>query len=267
MALNRKRLSTALSVIHEENGHIFRSGFFDNVSGDVHSNAIATRDPKLLRLYMCLTSILMDLWNIETICLRLAWQKNLWSQDQLDNDLWLQFGGCDISLFHIELRSIFDYLAKVINIISDSPEQVPGKSFNKLRNWVSKSESNVAILGADLAQLVASCEWFDDIREARDSMLHRGAHTLVFLTKDRITFQIITGIDTLSLPDEVMYDKNVADFELYAGLHIAYLLSSLEDISKLIRSRMNLKRGHHGAQSSSPGLRIVRNWIERILSP
>lgn len=187
----------------------------------------------------------------------------MWTQSQLEETLWIQFGACNIDLFHVEFRSVSDYLAKVIDAVSDSPGQVP-HSFEKLKNWVIKTH-NTQRLGKDLAKVVLSCEWFDDLRMVRDSIVHKGGFTLVFPVRDRILFQVHEGRHRKVLIPEIMFNENVADFELYAGLYFGYLVAYLEKVSELIDKRLDLKKIGSDAKSYHSGLRVIHDWIRRVL--
>lgn len=116
----------------------------------------------------------------------------------------------------------------------------------------------------DSTQVMPFCEWFDDLREVRNSIVHRGGFTLVFLEKGKILFQVYEKNGKVLIP-EIMFNKNVADFELYAGLYIGYLMTYLEDVSALIHKRLNLKKIGSNAKSYHSGLRVVRNWIQQVL--
>lgn len=262
MALNKQRLNIALSTIHKEEMGYFSSGQFVDLMSHVHVNV--AMGAKLHELYSCLQFLHQDIWNVETIALRLVWQKDLWTRNQLDETLWMQFGAGDIDLFHVEFRSIFDYLAKIVGTISDSPGQVP-HSFEKLKNWVAKSHNNAQRLGKDLARVALSCEWFDDLKIVRDSIIHKGGFTLVFPVRGRILFQVHEGVNRKVLMPEIMFNENVADFELYAGLYIGYLIAYLEEVSELIYKRLNLKKVGSNAKSYHPGLRVLRDWIKQVL--
>ena len=92
--------------------------------------------------------ILNDLQIIETIINRVAWQNDLRNSNQLDEWKWKSFSECDINLFNIHIRSIFDYAAKIIQISADKPKSCKMKSFKKLRNWLIKNPESNSILGA-----------------------------------------------------------------------------------------------------------------------
>jgi len=209
---------------------------------------------------------------METIALRLAWQKDLYTQGHLDMVLWITFAASDIEHFHVEFRSLFDYLAKAIRNISDRPGQVTDKGFKKLRNSLDASrrevnaERHIHDLGEDLARFVLSCEWFGDLKQVRESVVHSGGFTLVFPTEGRILFQVYEKGAKKVLVPEIMFNANVVDFELYAGLYIGYLIAYLEDFSELARKRLDLEWVDGRTQSYHPGLRVVQDWIKQVLS-
>ena len=68
---------------------------------------------------------------------------------------------------------------------------------------------------------------------------------------------------------EVMYNENVADFELYAGMYYGYLIAFLESFSEVMKNRLPEGKMHFG--SGNPridyGKKIppVYLWIEKLL--
>jgi len=160
-------------------------------------------------------------------------------------------------------------LAKVIKRVSDRPEQVPDEGFNVLKTWSAKSDDNVKRLGKDLAELVFSVDWFDDLKNVRDVSVHQGGMTLVFLEKDRILFQILKGYEHLISIPEIMYNENVVDFELYAGMYFGYLITFLEDFATAIERR--LPKGKYSFGVGNPRkvyreLPVIYSWIEKLLN-
>ncbi len=262
MTLDKQRLNTALSTIHSDERGYFASGEFVDLTGDVYVKIFERRDLNKLNTY--LGFIVQDLWNIETIAFRLKWQQNLLAQNQLNDAYWMSFVRCDVDLFHIEFRSIFDYIAKIVCSVSDSPGQVKAKSFEKMRNWVTEPR-NAKKLGDDLVKLVQSCEWFSALKDTRDSIVHNGANTLIFQEKDKILFQVHQGIKRKVVVPEVMFNQNVVDFELYAGLHTGYLLAYLEEVAKVVYNRINIKKSSKGnTKSYHSGLHVINDWIKQV---
>jgi hypothetical protein len=267
MPIRKDKLKIASSTIQkdEEGGYFSPSKFVMSLTNIMLNTRMGEKLPPI---YSFIQYASQDVNNIETITTRLAWERDLWSNKQLDVGTWMSYAECDIDLFHIEIRSIFDYLAKVIKRVSDQPEQVHDEGFNVLKTWLSKSNDNVERLGKDLAELVFSVDWFDDVKNIRDVSVHQGGMTLVFLEKDRILFQILKGYKYLVSIPEIMYNENVVDFELYAGMYFGYLIAFMEDFATVIERR--LPKGKFSFGAGNPRkvyqeLPIIYSWIERLL--
>lgn len=270
--ININRLKCALSTIHKKNKEIFQSGKFFELLGEVHGKAGTNHN--LRKLLSMLSSIWQYLIIIYDDILQLYQQKKLYNlcsiktlfQKRLDKESWMRFATINIKHFYIDYRSLFDFLAEAIGLVSDSPGQIP-TSFNKLKKWINNKPNRVIKLGEDLAEVVRSCDWFEDLRDVRDSIIHKGALILVFPTKDKILFQIHDKNLKRKIlePKIIMNNENVADFELYAGLYIGYLIAYLEEVSELIISHLNLSINKLTSKSYHKGLHIIYKWIEKVL--
>ncbi len=160
MPIRKEKLKIAISTIQKgEEGGYFSSSLFIRTLMYVSLNT--RMGEKFPPISSFMNYISQDIGNIETITARLEWQRDLWSNNKIDVGKWCSFTGCDIDIFHVEMRSIFDYVAKIIKRISNQPEQVPDEGFNILKTWLTKSEDNSQRLGEDLAELVLSVDWFD----------------------------------------------------------------------------------------------------------
>ena len=259
-AIDRSRLQSTLSLIKHDEIGFFTNGKFIELSSLIQLEASKGRE--INQLYRLTHYISQDVWNLLTILSRLEWQKNLVMENKLDDGLWSLFVATDIYVFHSELRSIFDYIAKIIQLISNTPGKA--RSFTQLKNWVSKPE-NAGKIGKDLSNFVSSCHWFYDIRAIRDNLIHDGAEPLVFPSKGRILFLMRTSDYKKIMIPEIMFNENVVDFELYAGLYMAYLLIYLEEFSELVNKHLNLNKFNSMAKGYHPGLGITREWINKIL--
>jgi len=241
MNINVDRLKTALSLISkEDNQFVIRSNFISfttNVKfNSLHKHDYAERIEKFVGF------INSDLSDIHNIIERMNFQLELWKKYNITISEWIGFTKLDIELFHIKIRSIFDYIAKIIQRASDLPEQVPDKSFQDIKEWLEKNEENKIKLGPELADLFSHCEWFAYIKETRDWDIHRGAEAAVFLNQDRIVFQIYRSTLEKSVDiSEIMYNENIAFFDFYAGLYTGYLLAFLEEVSDVITRKICLK--------------------------
>jgi len=272
MPIDKEKLRTALSTFQKtEEGYKCPSEFV-KLWNNVRLNSIA--GVKLPSIGSFLQYITIDLTNIETISSRLVWELELVDKGALNVWQWMRFAQCDIDVFHIEIRSIFDYLGKVIQRVSDHPENVPDKGFNDLSNWLvdekgNPKKENVERFGEDLAKLVLSVDWFDDIKNVRDETLHRGADTMVFPEKGRILFQISKHYRNLVSFPEVQYNDNVIDFELYAGVYFGYLIDLLENASQVVEKRLPPRKSAYGAGNPYKGykkqLPAIYDWIRKVL--
>lgn len=258
--IDRSILRDALSLIKRDETRFFTDGKFVDLSSTIQLESSKSRE--INQLYRLTHYITQDVWNLLTIISRLEWQKNLVAEDKLDSGRWSYFVAIDIYVFHSELRSIFDYIAKIIHLISNTPGKA--KSFERLKNWTSNPK-NAGKINKELSDFVSSCQWFDDIRTIRNNFIHDGAESLVFPSKGRILFLINTsGYQKISIP-EIMFNENVVDFELYAGLYMAYILTYLEKFSELVNKHLNLNKFHLMAKSYHIGLGITQEWINKIL--
>ena len=268
MAIDKSRLEVTLGLIHQDSHGYYLTGCFEQLWSDVLiTSRLGGKLPRGLLGFLGFIS--QDLWNIETVLLRLDWQRSLFDKGQLNQEFWMDFAKADIDVYHIEVRSIFDYLAKSFNLVSNKPGQVSCESFHKLRNWVvnsEKKEKNAETLGLDLAEVVRTCDWFDGLAGVRNSVVHEGAYTLVFPEKGRILFQVSKGYADLIHFPLLMFNDNVVDFELYAGLHTGYLISFLEEAATRISTRLALKSRNSNPRSYHLGLLTLSEWMGKVLA-
>lgn len=281
MPLNKLSLDNALAVFVDGNPTLARQGKFVDLCGCIYlehaamlnvGNQQETR--RLEPVSNLLNYIRQDLWVIETLFERLDWLRGMWIEGQLDDAVWYRYATSDIASFHVVIRSLFDYAAMVVVLISGKAGQLPVKtksqgkqcSFRDLREWVLVNSSRLG--NTALVKVIADCDWFEDLRNVRDAMVHGSGQTLVFFVKPRILFQVIAkhkGSDKFLMKmSELMYNENVMDFELYAGMMHGYLLDFLEQLAMHVFSWIgpvyeNCKgRSRH----THPGLAIGKRWIE-----
>jgi len=254
-----KKLQTALSLIKHDEIGFFIDGKFVELSSLIQLEI--SKGKEIHELYQLTHYISQDVWNLLTIISRLEWQKNLVIENKLDDGLWSLFVATDIYVFYSELRSIFDYIAKIIQLISNTPNKT--KSFEKLKNWIVKPE-NSGKISSDLSDFISSCHWFYDVRGIRDKLIHEGAEPLVFPSKDRILFLIRRRDYKKIIIPEIMFNENVVDFELYAGLYMAYILIYLEEFSELVNKHLNLNEFKFMTKGYHMGFGITQEWINKI---
>ncbi len=213
--------------------------------------------------------IAQDLSNILIIINKLDWEREMWIRGYLSDTAWLYFAGSDIDMFHVELRSICDYVAEIIQAQSSHPSNVP-RSFEKLRNSLAEEEEEKesklhANIGEGLAKLVLNCNWFKEIRDVRDSSIHTGARIVVFLEKPKIQFQIYQGWSKKVNKEELMDNENVVNFEAYSALYVCYLLAFLDEFGSLLIVRYSIPRFEMKGGHENTGFQILRKWAERLV--
>jgi hypothetical protein len=259
-------LKDALNIIKEDETGKYRSGNWVSLSTILSINASYNKE--LIPESRLMRYIDQDLWNIETMCEKVDWVSLLFTQNVLNEMQYMRFIQTDLDSFLIEIRSIFDYISKILTILSQNPKQVrgEGESFNKLFNWLSKKKTNLGIFGEDLGNLVLCCDWFYDIKDLRDDKTHRGANTLIFPNKNEILFQVYKGWEKQVEVNEIMFNENVVNFRRYAGLIIGYLYNYLEIIAKTIEPKIKLKTYGADFRSYHPGLKNTHKWISVLLS-
>lgn len=274
MAVEINQLQRSLSCIVEEKDEFFRQGAFSDLIGELHyrigtnqAKPDAHFDVRCCSVMRCLRFIQQDIFNLETLLDRLEWQRQLWKNDEISDGRWQSFTTADIDMFHVEFRSIFDYIAQLLQSISDTPGSVPtGVSFEKLTNWTNKSESNVARIGKDISDLVQQAGWFKELKHVRDQVVHRGGETLVFFEKPRILFQVHDiGLKGLIDFSEVAYNQNVIDFELYAAVFYGYLVTFLEDVATTVFKRLKLERPIGSTRHFNGGIKVAKSWLENAV--
>jgi hypothetical protein len=252
-------LSGALSLIKDDAEGTYASGKFEELMVSAH----VTRPPGVAVGH--LRAAHNDLWDLQAIALKMRWLTDRRDAGDLDEYRWMFFCTSDILAFHVELRSLFDALAGFVASVADKKGVVPDSSFEGLQKWLEKPV-NEAHLGVQLAQAIRSCDWFADLRTVREELVHREAETIAFPQQGRILFQIHQGASQRILIPEVMYNENIADFELYAGLLFGRLLMFLEALATATFKTSKIEVIDGGpAKSYHPGLVTIRGWIQTVM--
>jgi hypothetical protein len=260
--MDAQLLLSALSTIHEdESGRPFSSGRFDKLLVDLHASFIQEEN-RYKDIFFQYEHSHKDVWNLETMIQRSAWQKWLVTSGNLPDDVVVNYIACDIDLFHVQYRSLLDRLAKIVGLLSGRPHVVPD-SFRKLKEWLRKPGNSQRIDG-QLAQFISSCHWFDGLREIRDSIVHRYGRTTVSLKGDKIFFQVRGLKNDVPLPKAVFND-DLVDFELYSGLMMGYLFGYLENLAAITREKLKLKEYDVEPRNFHGGLRFIRHRIQSLV--
>ena len=268
--IDNEKLRAALATLNEDHSGSYFNGQFISLVQNSRSAAYYPSVDRHLtwnphRAAKRLLLIHTDLLNIATVSIRLIMQQ-LWRKGeckpQISDELWRHFASADIDLFFSKYRSIFDNIAQLIKTISG--QSLP-HSFNDL---VRKTKSGSLPLDSRYVQLILECDWFETIKNIRDSIEHQAAESNVDYNNDRVLFMVssldsgfthVPGKSLIDMPE--IKEDSFSNFELFAGIYVGYLIWFLESISSLVNedSRLtvlNTDKSYH------PGFGIIRTWIQ-----
>lgn len=225
------------------------------------------KSERLDELKWHLRAVLNRLGGLRTIAAKLDWMLGERDAGNLAPDGWMHFASNDVLSFFSELRSLFDHLAAALAAAAPQPGGVPDRSFNRLRNWLSKDpQERGAQLGGEIADVIRSCEWFDEVREVRDGLLHRDATTIVFPDEPGVRFQVYQGADRLIEERGVLIRENIVSFERFAAAVMARLHSLLEAATISMAELMNVDLQETGpGWSRHFGLEVIAQWTDEYL--
>ena len=248
----------------DEEGY-FWGGEFVSLFGNSVIESARRKDKIVGEIYRKYSYIMQDLWSLGIIIFKLEWMRSRAEIDESLKTIWWHFATVDIQQFFIEFRSIFDYTAQIIKQAANKPGQTPN-SFQDLQKWIEEKPGHRDSLGDDLANLVDSVDWFPNIRNLRDNIIHFGGFTLPFMSpKEGILFQVYgDSLSPLVKDDAVMYNRNVVDFQLYSALYICRLFLFLENLASLVRSKLSMKGTSSSGKVYSPGFEFLINWLDRL---
>jgi hypothetical protein len=250
----------------DQDGH-FWSGEFVSLDADLVIALVRNKDKIAGEIRRKYSYILQDLWNLGIIIFKLEWMRSRAETDESLVTTWWQFATTDIEQFLVEFRSIFDYIAQIIKQVANKPGQTED-SFQDLQKWIRRNPGHRDSLGNDLADLVDSVDWFPNIRNLRDNIIHFGGFALPFMSpKEGILFQVYGDSLNPLVKDEdetVMYNKNVVDFQLYSALYICRLFLFLENLASIVRSKLSIKKTSSSGKIYSPGFEFLINWLDRL---
>lgn len=205
---------------------------------------------------------------------RLDWSDKMHKQGVLDDPTFMLYAASDIDLFHVRLRSAFDYLAIVAwGTASRRGTVARSDKFSALVDWLEKNPTRRKDLGVASELLLDHAAWFRDLRDLRDTVIHRRGITLVFPGAG-IGFMLLQPgggyrVPQTIAPAIVKAGDNVIDFRRYACAHLCWFLNLAEEVSELLRERWTLTR-MPGTRSAGGGVEMLRAWVASLgaaLSP
>lgn len=119
-----------------------------------------------------------DFGMLMTLLHKVNWLTEQRNNKVLQPDDFAVYVVADIHLFHAEMRSIFDSIARAVIIVAgDKTKNLGDKrkrhSFNYLRERCASQPVLMAeAIGEDLSDAISSLGWFPESRGMRDSILH-----------------------------------------------------------------------------------------------
>jgi hypothetical protein len=247
--------------VDPEGGIGLNFSFFD-LEGYLHDPRVssAVNKNKLIFYYL---NIRTDLINIITTVDRYMWMRLMKNESRLNESEFGKYIAMDTCTVHLEIRSIFDYIANIINLI-EADGQLPS-SFEKLYNDVTSESSKYSSkLGTDTVKLLVSCSWYKTIRMVRDSLIHYGDIISVWFQSSRVFIQpnaLVMSEDT-SIPECYFFTETLIDFECYLGYYIGRLILVLDVLTEIIYDRLRIFTPISGSLSyHDPILNEIKKWI------
>lgn len=203
--------------------------------------------------------VTQDLWNMGTLISRLVWMRKLSVAGSMPKDLWRVYSSLDVENYFVQLRSLMDHAAHIINLMAPKPNQLPD-SFSTLRNSFEKYKNK---LDQNVLACIISADWFDELRDIRDELVHSGGFSLIFgEPSEGILFQVYKKNNSKLISNEHLhYNENVVYFERYASLQFANLLIFLEDLGNALHTSLSIHLTEYNTRSYCSGFQDLQQWI------
>ncbi|MBS1953385.1 MAG: hypothetical protein JST89_04310 [Cyanobacteria bacterium SZAS-4] len=186
---------------------------------------------------------------IITILHKIKWLTSQWQASILPEDDWQAYIETDIHAFHVEMRSLFDSIAKSLNSAGEKSDQL-SDSFHTLRNKAKNKPTQVqTLLGKELTDLIASADWFDESRDFRDDLTHFEKDVEVgyatFPSGIKVVFRTVVGREPRPVyagPQMFKLNDDWILFEPYAGYYFGRFWYLLNQVCKLAGERLSLQK-------------------------
>ena len=236
MITTTRDVDTVLALFEEqEPGQFWRFGRFIELGATVHLHM--AQGGLSGSLAAAVNRVNGDHGTLLTILERSQWQKEMAQRGSLDQTAWFYFAGLDVEHWFIALRSMFDAISGVIRAESNRPGVVPGK-FGDLQTWCSEHpELARGVIGDAFTALMTECRWFSPVRSIRDGIVHLGALSIAFPSFETVSFSIHVNGQRIHVPEQLMTNENIADFELYIAWTLGNVELILERVAELILPR------------------------------
>lgn len=252
-------LRRALSLFHDdERGCHIQSELFDlEINYRVNSDSANLNEARAIH------NINHDLWQIAALMSRLVWMREMTRDGDLHESVWRVYSQLDIEHYYVQLRSVLDYLAVLIAESAPKRGQLP-TSFRSLRESIGKYGQKVH---PEIALMVSSAHWFDELRAIRDSIVHDGAQPMVFSdSNDWLLFQVHgSGLRNMVSKPFMLHNENVAYFDRFVAWSLSHTLSALDCVGACLFANTQFPINVGPARSYCFGFNEIRGWMRELL--
>jgi len=216
-------------------------------------------------LYRQLRATQNRLTDLRTIPMKVNWMLQQRDVGNLDPYDWMFFASSDVNSFLSNVRSLFDHLADALRAAAPKPGSIPQQSFRKLSDWVGKGgEREAEQLGRSAFNIVAGCDWFQELRTVRDDLTHRDAQTIIFPRAEGIAVVMFNHTRELFDEPELMGPGNLLRFERLAVATMGRLHELLEETAAAVATTAGFGLRGDGASVHS-GLGVLARWTDDYL--
>ena len=214
-----------------------------------------------------LRAVANRLVDVRTVPAKLNWMLGQRDDGHLEPYAWMFFASSDVDSFLLTMRSLFDHLGSVVQLAATKPGSVPPSSFRALREWCLKGPDRAdELLGAEIAAAVRECDWFMQLRDLRDDLVHRDAETIVFPEVPGIAVQIYKGAHNLLDEAALIRDDGLVGFDRLVAATTARLHALLGTLSAEVAARIGVEDDGAPGRSQHSGLAIIRDWTDELLA-
>ncbi len=271
----RADLERVIAWIRDDDRGPHASTRFDNLATAIHAGqaaggpALASRTRVLASIGNSAHYMQRDWTNLLTLIQKLSWIRERAIAGELPHFAWMHFAASDIDMFHVEIRSCFDHLARVVAGISGHLGKVPDGSWNDLISWQRKQSARGRGLDHALASTVTETqEWFEGLRQVRDDVVHYGRDSIVLGPETGIHFLVEPKPTYLKSIPFLMHNENLVDFSLYSAYHLSLFWCVAESVSLAAFERLRLIQVGlgDGVRSYHGGLDTLRQSIPKLLA-
>lgn len=151
--------------------------------------------------------------------------------------------------FHVEFRSISDYVAGIVLYLLGKNVDPNMVSFKQVVDWLAEPDEKYSDLSGIRKELSAFKSFYKDIAHVRNAIVHKGADAIVVLEDPAIDRRLGFGIlvkklDRMIVMESMppaLFNVGVVDLRVYIGLAIGFMIRFLNGFSdetlKLLHNR------------------------------